>query len=246
MLRRVRHGRHSRRKARPNAPLVRIGAQAKQERRIFAPQPLQDLARCAGVRPRLGVRRRDLAAVGEGCLARRPRLPVDDGDLVPVLGEIPRRGDADHARAENQDAHRYAGVGRGRARPRPPRSHFRVVLHRDAAAEEVAVAVDVVDARDRAASISRRAATRPDTPPPRADTHDVQSSRAIGFRGVRRMLQADCRRDRTGLPRRRGFPRGWRSSPSTNRSSSAFDSLSVGSTISVPATGKLIVGAWKP
>jgi len=33
---------------------------------------------------------------------------------------------------------------------------------------------------------------------------------------------------------------------STNRSSSAFDSLSVGSIISVPATGKLIVGAWKP
>jgi len=33
---------------------------------------------------------------------------------------------------------------------------------------------------------------------------------------------------------------------SMNRSSSALSSLSVGSTISVPATGKLIVGAWKP
>ena len=33
---------------------------------------------------------------------------------------------------------------------------------------------------------------------------------------------------------------------STNRSSSASDSDSVGSTIRVPATGKLIVGAWKP
>jgi hypothetical protein len=31
-----------------------------------------------------------------------------------------------------------------------------------------------------------------------------------------------------------------------NRSSSARFSDSVGSTISVPATGKLIVGAWKP
>jgi hypothetical protein len=30
------------------------------------------------------------------------------------------------------------------------------------------------------------------------------------------------------------------------RSSSALSSLSVGSTISVPATGKLTVGAWKP
>ncbi len=33
---------------------------------------------------------------------------------------------------------------------------------------------------------------------------------------------------------------------SQNRSSSALVSLSVGSTISVPATGKDMVGAWKP
>ena len=33
---------------------------------------------------------------------------------------------------------------------------------------------------------------------------------------------------------------------SQKRSSSAFDSLSVGSTISVPATGNDMVGAWKP
>ena len=33
---------------------------------------------------------------------------------------------------------------------------------------------------------------------------------------------------------------------SQNRSSSAFDSDSVGSIISVPGTGKLMVGAWKP
>jgi hypothetical protein len=33
---------------------------------------------------------------------------------------------------------------------------------------------------------------------------------------------------------------------SQKRSSSAFDSLSVGSTMSVPATGHDIVGAWKP
>ena len=33
---------------------------------------------------------------------------------------------------------------------------------------------------------------------------------------------------------------------SQKRSSSARSSLSVGSTISVPATGKLTVGAWKP
>jgi hypothetical protein len=33
---------------------------------------------------------------------------------------------------------------------------------------------------------------------------------------------------------------------SQKRSSSASGSLSVGSTISVPATGKLSVGAWKP
>ena len=33
---------------------------------------------------------------------------------------------------------------------------------------------------------------------------------------------------------------------SQKRSSSAFDSDSVGSIISVPGTGKLMVGAWKP
>ena len=33
---------------------------------------------------------------------------------------------------------------------------------------------------------------------------------------------------------------------SQNRSSSSRFSDSVGSTISVPATGKLMVGAWKP
>ncbi len=33
---------------------------------------------------------------------------------------------------------------------------------------------------------------------------------------------------------------------SQKRSSSSLSSLSVGSTISVPATGKDIVGAWKP
>jgi hypothetical protein len=33
---------------------------------------------------------------------------------------------------------------------------------------------------------------------------------------------------------------------SQKRSSSRLGSLSVGSTISVPATGKLSVGAWKP
>ena len=33
---------------------------------------------------------------------------------------------------------------------------------------------------------------------------------------------------------------------SQRRSSSAFDSLSVGSTMRVPTTGQLIVGAWKP
>ncbi len=33
---------------------------------------------------------------------------------------------------------------------------------------------------------------------------------------------------------------------SQKRSSSALDSLSVGSIISVPGTGQLMVGAWKP
>ena len=40
------------------SPLMRIGAQAEQQRRILAPQPLQDFSRCAGVRPWLRRARR--------------------------------------------------------------------------------------------------------------------------------------------------------------------------------------------
>src|SRR6185436_3034978 len=45
------------------APLRRIGAQSEQDRRVVLPEPAQDLPRRGRVRPRLGVRRRDLAAV---------------------------------------------------------------------------------------------------------------------------------------------------------------------------------------
>ena len=51
------------------------------------------------------MRGRDLPAVRERGFERGSRLPVDDGDFVPVPGEVPRGRDADDARAENDDAH---------------------------------------------------------------------------------------------------------------------------------------------
>ena len=87
------------------APLPRIGAQPEQERRVLAAEPLQDLGRRIRIGPRLGVRRGDLAAVGERRLERRSRLAVDDDDVVPVGGEIPGGRDADDTGAEDEDAH---------------------------------------------------------------------------------------------------------------------------------------------
>ncbi len=66
-------------------------------------------------------------------------------------------------------------------------------------------------------------------------------------------LAAVCGAPRNGLSSTGHSPRPTRSISariaiiaSQNSSISSRFSLSVGSTISVPATGKLIVGAWKP
>ena len=155
---------------------MRIGAQAEQQRRILAPQPLQDLARRARVRPRLGVRGGDLAAVRERSFARRPRLPVDDRDLVPVFGEIPRGGDADTPAPSTRTRIVTAAP---RRRPALP-ARLRASVYPPSGCS----CRRGCDRRRRcrrarpAASISRRAATRPDTRPPRAGTRGFQSSRA--------------------------------------------------------------------
>jgi hypothetical protein len=96
------------------APLPRIGPQPEQQRRVFPSEPLQDLQRCRGIRPRLRVRRGDLPAVGERRLERRARLAVDHRDLVSVLREVPGRRDADDPRAQDEHAH-YTGAPSGAA-----------------------------------------------------------------------------------------------------------------------------------
>src|SRR5690606_7394732 len=54
-----------------------------------------------------GIARRYLARVGEACFARRPGLPLDDGDIMPRFGEIPRRRHPDDASAQNRNFHFY-------------------------------------------------------------------------------------------------------------------------------------------
>jgi hypothetical protein len=98
-------------------PLPRVGAQPEEQRRVLAPEPFRDLERRLRIRPRLGVGRGDLPAVHERGLERRPLLPVDERDLVAVGGEIPRGGDADHASAEHEDAHRQVGAAAGAGSP---------------------------------------------------------------------------------------------------------------------------------
>ena len=120
-----------------------------------------------------------------------------------------------------------------------------VVAERRARAEQVAVAPDVVDAADRRPVLLRaqrgerigrllarvrRAATRPRAARPRCA--------ARAFSGLSSRGQAPA--STCAISARIAII------ASQKRSSSSSDSLSVGSTISVPATGKLSVGAWKP
>ena len=87
------------------APLLRIEAQPEQQWRVFLAQPLQDLERGSGVGPRLRIRCRDLAPIGERSFESGTAVPVDDGDVVAILREIPRSGDADDTRTKHQNTH---------------------------------------------------------------------------------------------------------------------------------------------
>ena len=93
-------------KREPPSPLSRIRAQPEQQRRVVAAQPLQNLPWRARIRPRFGIRRRNLAAVGERGFQRNAGLAVDHRNLVTVVREIPRRRHADDAGAKHEDAHR--------------------------------------------------------------------------------------------------------------------------------------------
>ncbi len=102
-------------------PLAQVGAQAKQQRRVFLAQPLQDLQRRARVGPGLGMADRDLAAVGKAGLGRRRGLAVDDADFVPLLTKVIGRSDAEQAGAEYDHMHE-SSPGRGCARERRSRA----------------------------------------------------------------------------------------------------------------------------
>ena len=167
-----------------------------------------------------------------------------------------RAPDAVSRAASSRPGRRRRGSCRGRRARRRPGGHdgrgrvpaHRLVLgerlRRRAGADQVAVAVGLVDPAHRAEVLPaaqprhredrRRPAGRagPTPPPPCASVCGALRS-GLSSRSTRR------RRPRSISPRMATIA-------STNRSSSALSSLSVGSTISVPATGKLIVGAWKP
>jgi hypothetical protein len=103
MLWRVRAAVHSRRNERPHSH-SQVGPQAKEQRRILAREPLQHLERRCGIGPGLGVRHRDLAAVGERRLHGGGVAALEHGDVVARLVEKPGSGDADHAGAEDDCA----------------------------------------------------------------------------------------------------------------------------------------------
>jgi hypothetical protein len=86
-------------------PLLRVGAQAEEQRCVFLAQPLEHLQRCAGVGPGLGVADRHLPAVGEAGFGGGRGLAVDHGDVVALLAQEMGRGDAEQAGAEDEDSH---------------------------------------------------------------------------------------------------------------------------------------------
>src|SRR6478736_8827786 len=86
-------------------PLRPVRARPEKQRRVLAPEPAQDLGQHRGLRPRLGVAGRDLAAVRERGFHRGARLALDHADLVARLGEVPGAGHADYAGAENEHFH---------------------------------------------------------------------------------------------------------------------------------------------
>ena len=86
-------------------PLVPVGAEPEEERRVLAAEPLDDLRRRPRVRPRLGVAHRDLAAVREARLEPCGALPLDDGHLVAGAHEVPRGRSADDACTQHDHSH---------------------------------------------------------------------------------------------------------------------------------------------
>ena len=169
------------------------------------------------------MRDRDLAAVGERRFQCRGALPLDHRNLVPALAKKPGGRGSDHARAEDENG----------PRGRPTR-----IRDRHAGAKQIAIAVHIVGRPTRPYFVQFHAGQRMGgllatvamlpfvgSTPPRwgAFRRVVFAIHAAVFDGANLLANGQL--------------------ASTKRSSSALDSLSVGSIISVPATGKLMVGA---
>jgi len=105
----ARRGAVGERRERP-AQEGQVDVRPDDERPVVHRQPLDRLQRYAGARPRRRITRRDFARVGEARLERRLGLAVDDRDLMAGERQLPRRGDADDAGAENQDPHGGCGM----------------------------------------------------------------------------------------------------------------------------------------
>jgi hypothetical protein len=103
MLRRVRPGRHSARKRSPQASWP-VGPPAPERWRIFTAQPFEQAGQDVRIGPRLGMRNRYLATVGEAGFIAGHRLTIDHRDLMPGPGEIPRTRCADHAGTQHEDS----------------------------------------------------------------------------------------------------------------------------------------------
>src|ERR1035437_6375358 len=87
------------------APLQPFSPQAKQQGRIFLTQPSQNLHWRRRVGPRLGMRQRDLATVGEAGFLGGAGLPVDYRDLMSRLIQKPRGSGADNAATQYDNFH---------------------------------------------------------------------------------------------------------------------------------------------
>ena len=119
-----------------------------------------------------------------------------------------------------------------------------VGLERLARADQVAVAGGGVDARHRR-EVLRRPQRRQRVGAELAGVGPVPLAEQL-LGGVRGVAQRARRRAATSPAATLSISPRIAIIASQKRSSSASVSLSVGSIISVPATGKLIVGAWKP
>ncbi len=74
-----------------------------QQRRIALEHPFQTLEQGAGVRPHLGIRGRQLPAIGVRSLHARVTVAVDDGDAVAGAGQSVGAGHAGDAAADDGD-----------------------------------------------------------------------------------------------------------------------------------------------